>query len=47
MKRLGPLKHFDRGTIIDLLDISFVDWAQQSSLLPEDGDRIQSPKRFF
>jgi hypothetical protein len=24
-----------------------VDWAQLSRLLPEDGDRIQSPKRCF
>jgi hypothetical protein len=26
---------------------SSVDWAQLSRLLPEDGDRIQSPKRCF
>jgi hypothetical protein len=24
---------------------SSIDWAQLSRLLPEDGDRIQSPKR--
>jgi hypothetical protein len=29
------------------LEISSVDWAQQSMLLHEDGDRIQSPKRCF
>jgi hypothetical protein len=27
-------------------EISPVDWVQQSRLLPEDRDRIQSPKRF-
>jgi hypothetical protein len=25
--------------------ISYIDWAQLSRLLPEDGDRIRSPKR--
>jgi hypothetical protein len=28
------------------IEISSVDWAQPSRLLPEDQDRIQSPKRF-
>jgi hypothetical protein len=28
------------------IEISSVDWAQPSRLLPEDGDRIQSPKLF-
>jgi hypothetical protein len=27
-------------------ETSFIDWAQLSSLLPEDGERIQSPKCF-
>jgi hypothetical protein len=29
------------------IEISSVDWAQQSRLLPEDEERIQSPKRRF
>jgi hypothetical protein len=29
------------------IEISSVDWAQLSRLLPEDGDKIQSPKRRF
>jgi hypothetical protein len=29
------------------IEISSVDWAQQSRLLPEEGDRIQSPKHCF
>jgi hypothetical protein len=29
------------------IETSSVDWAQLSRLLPEDGDRIQSPKRCF
>jgi hypothetical protein len=28
-------------------ETSSVDWAQLSTFLPEDGDRIQSPKRCF
>jgi hypothetical protein len=27
--------------------ISSIDWAQLSWLLPEDGSRVQSPKRFY
>jgi hypothetical protein len=29
------------------IETSSVDWAQLSRFLPEDGDRIQSPKRCF
>jgi hypothetical protein len=29
------------------IESSSVDWAQLSRLLPEEGDRIQSPKRCF
>jgi hypothetical protein len=29
------------------IEISSVDWAQLSRLLPEDGDRIQSPNVVF
>jgi hypothetical protein len=29
------------------IETSSLDWAQLSRLLPEDGDRIQSPKRCF
>jgi hypothetical protein len=29
------------------IETSSFDWAQLSRLLPEDGDRIQSPKRWF
>jgi hypothetical protein len=28
------------------IGISSIDWAQLSRFLPEDGDGIQSPKRF-
>jgi hypothetical protein len=46
------LKVCDDGILIPLLvfwtlSIVQVDWAQLSRLLPEDGDRIQSPKRCF
>jgi hypothetical protein len=34
------------GTMDLKIDISSIDWAQLSRVLPEDGDRIQSPKRF-
>jgi hypothetical protein len=29
------------------IETSSVQWAQLSRLLPEDGDRVQSPKRCF
>jgi hypothetical protein len=33
--------------VVPEIGASSIDWAQLGRLLPEDGDTVQSPKRYF